>query len=184
MFNLLTGAHQAVGNWPGVTVEQKSGSLRAGDTVVTIVDLPGVYSLSGGGAVDEGIARYDVLSGKPDLLVNIVDTSNLERQFGLTVEVLERGAPTVIILNMMDEALRLGRDVDCERLSSTAGCAVLPLVAARAGERARLASLVCEAIRSPLRAPGSSVFAPDAHRPVDAPRDYGGYRRERGGPHR
>jgi len=150
VFNLLTGAHQSVGNWPGVTVERKSGSLRAGDTEITIVDLPGVYSLRGGGAVDEAIARDYVLGGKADLLLNIVDTSNLERQLGLTVEVLERGTPTVIVLNMMDEALRLGRNVDCERLSVTAGCVALPLVATRPGERANLVSVLREAIHSPV----------------------------------
>ena len=166
VFNLLTGAHQTVGNWPGVTVERKSGNLRADNIVLTLVDLPGVYSLSGGGAVDEAIARDYILSGQADLLLNIVDTSNLERQFGLTVEVLERGTPTVIVLNMMDEALRLGRDVDCERLSAAAGCPVLPFVATRAGERGRLVAQLCQAIRSPFK-PAAPRYPEEIERRVN-----------------
>jgi len=149
IFNLLTGARQTVGNWPGVTVEKKCGSTSTPSGEVSVVDLPGVYSLGGGGAVDESIARNYILSGAPGLLLNIIDANNLERQFSLTVELLETGVPMVIVLNMMDEAARNGRSVDPHALSEATGCPVLPLVATRAGDRADLISLLDEAATLP-----------------------------------
>ncbi|MBU2721376.1 ferrous iron transport protein B, partial [Acidithiobacillus ferridurans] len=79
LFNLLTGAHQHVGNWPGVTVERRSGTMTMGRRKISVVDLPGVYSLMGGGGEDQRVSRDFLLDGQVDLIVNIVDASNLER---------------------------------------------------------------------------------------------------------
>jgi ferrous iron transport protein B len=153
VFNLLTGTHQTVGNWSGVTVEQKTGKLLSQGREMTIVDLPGVYSLRGGGAVDETIARDYIHSGAADLLINIVDTSNLERQFGLTVELLETGVPVIILLNMTDEAERHGREVDPDHLSSITGSRVLPFVATRPGERIKLLRILNDSVTPPQSTP-------------------------------
>jgi len=113
LFNALTGANQHVGNWPGVTVERKEGTYRyrsknINEThKITVVDLPGVYSIDAGDSttgLDELVARDYLLSGEADLIVNIVDASNLERNLYLTTQILEIGVPMVIALNMMDLA--------------------------------------------------------------------------------
>ena len=95
LFNALTGARQTVGNWPGVTVEHKSGHYQFESRKYEVIDLPGIYSLSGG-TPDELVARNYILNEKPDLIVNIVDASNLERNLYLTVQLMELGAPILI----------------------------------------------------------------------------------------
>lgn len=149
IFNLLTGARQSVGNWPGVTVEQKRGTLVIGKSAHDVVDLPGVYSMSGGGGLDERLARDYLLSGEPSLVVNIVDTSNLERQLGLTVELLDMGTPMVIVLNMLDEAQNHGRAIDPEALAQKIGCPVVALAARKASSRSTLVSILDKALREP-----------------------------------
>ena len=106
LFNALTGARQQVGNWPGVTVERKTGTYRAAAGEVTVVDLPGVYSLAvtSVSSLDERIARDFVLSGEADVVVNILDASNLERNLYLTTQLLEMRVPMVVALNMLDVA--------------------------------------------------------------------------------
>ncbi len=127
LFNALTGSRQTVGNWPGVTVEHKSGTLSFGNTQYEVVDLPGIYSLSGG-TPDELVARNFILNEKPDLIINIVDASNLERNLYLTVQLMELGAPLLMCLSMMDIAQNNGLQIDLEHLSTHLGFQVLPLI--------------------------------------------------------
>jgi len=133
LFNALTGARQEVGNWPGVTVERKTGRYVHGGQDYTIVDLPGVYSL--GAAIetseDERVARDFVLSGEAELVVNIVDASNLERNLYLTTQLIEMRVPVLVALNMMDIAARRGLVIDKAALAEALGCPVVDLVAAR-----------------------------------------------------
>lgn len=134
LFNALTGARQKVGNWPGVTVERKSGHYHHGEQEVEVVDLPGVYSLdsiAGASSLDEKIAHDFALSHDADLIVNIVDASNLERNLYLTTQLLEMRVPMIVALNMMDALNEKGVVIDLEVLSDKLGCPVLPLVASR-----------------------------------------------------
>lgn len=143
LFNLLTGAHQHVGNWPGVTVEQRRGVAQAGGDRLSIIDLPGVYSLLGGGGIDQDVARDFLLDGEVDLIVNIVDASNLERHLAFTAELLEAGRPMVVALNMVDEAQALGLEPQVEALSERLGVTVVPMVARRGkGRKALLDAIV------------------------------------------
>lgn len=128
LFNALTGAKLKVGNWPGVTVEKKTGSYPYENMEVEIVDLPGIYSLSAT-SLDEKIAREYVLSGEPDLVVNIVDASNLERNLYLTIQLIEMGAPLVVALNMMDIVRQHKTKIDIKALEESLGCPVIPIVA-------------------------------------------------------
>ena len=133
LFNALTGARQQVGNWPGVTVERKSGSYQGGVGEVTVVDLPGVYSLgvTSVSSLDERIAREFVLSGEADLVVDILDASNLERNLYLTTQLLEMRVPMLVALNMMDVARDRRIRIDVGALAARLGCPVVPLVASR-----------------------------------------------------
>jgi ferrous iron transport protein B len=130
LFNALTGSRQRVGNWPGVTVDRKSGEYIHNGKKIKVVDLPGIYSLSAASA-DEAVARDYILSGEADLIVNIVDASNLERNLYLTVQLLEMKAPLLIALNMMDAAHERRIEIDIPLLSERLGCPVVPLVASR-----------------------------------------------------
>ena len=129
LFNLLTGAHQHVGNWPGVTVERRQGTASVGDGKAAIIDLPGVYSLLGGGGTDQAVAREFLLTGDVDLVVNIVDASNLERHLALTAELIETGRPLLVVLNMVDEARAMGLEARVDELSRALGVPVVPMVA-------------------------------------------------------
>jgi ferrous iron transport protein B len=130
LFNALTGAKQRVGNWPGVTVDRKSGEYTHAGKKVEVVDLPGIYSLSAA-SLDEEVARDYILSGEADLIVNIIDASNLERNLYLTVQLLEVQVPMVLALNMMDMARERRIDIDIPLLSQRLGCPVVPLVASQ-----------------------------------------------------
>ncbi|OEU72996.1 MAG: ferrous iron transport protein B, partial [Desulfuromonadales bacterium C00003093] len=130
MFNALTGAKQRVGNWPGVTVDRKAGSYNHGGKEIEVIDLPGIYSLAAR-TVDEKVARDYVLSGEPDLIVNIVDASNLERNLYLTSQLLEMKVPMVVALNMMDIAKSLNIEIDVPGLAEHLGCPVIPIVASK-----------------------------------------------------
>ncbi len=120
LFNALTGARQRVGNWPGVTVERKSGFFTQAGTTVEVVDLPGVYSLtlvSDTSAIDERIAAEFILQQQADIVVNIVDASNLDRHLYLTMQLLEMGVPLILALNMMDVARTREIQIDIAQLS-------------------------------------------------------------------
>lgn len=130
VFNNLTGARQHVGNWPGVTVEKKEGSCSFGGYSLKVVDLPGVYSLTAY-SPDEVVARNFIIEEKPDVVVDIVDASNLERNLYLAVQVMETGVPLILALNMMDEAEAKQYTIDVKALSSEMGVPVVPMVANR-----------------------------------------------------
>ena len=127
LFNELTGSKQHVGNWPGVTVDKKEGVYRK-DSQYTILDLPGTYSLSPYSA-EEVIARDYIVQEKPDCVIDIIDSTCIERNLYLSLQIMETGAPTVIALNMMDEVEKRGIKIDAEGLSKELGVAVVPIVA-------------------------------------------------------
>jgi len=130
VFNNLTGARQHVGNWPGVTVEKKEGTCNWKGRGLRIVDLPGVYSLTAY-SPDEVVARSFIVEEKPDVVVDIVDASNLERNLYLSVQLMEMGVPLVIALNMMDQAEAREHRIDVPALSRQMGVPVVPMVASR-----------------------------------------------------
>ena len=143
LFNELTGSSQHVGNWPGVTVERKEGRFSLSGVDVTVVDLPGTYSL-GAASLDEQIAADYLLArrDRPDLAVVVADASNIERSLYLAVQVLETGTPVVLALNMMDSAADRGITIDVDRLSSLLGVPVVPTVARRGEGTDRLKSAI------------------------------------------
>ena len=127
LFNALTGGRQSVGNWPGVTVEKKEGRLKSRPDVI-VTDLPGIYSLSPY-SLEEIIARNYLLDEKPDVILNIVDGTNLERNLYLTTQLLELGIPVVVAVNMMDVLAKSGDLIDTERLGKELGCEVMGISA-------------------------------------------------------
>lgn len=132
LFNALTGAKQRIGNWPGVTVEKKSGFFAADGMTVETIDLPGIYSLvqaSKTAAIDERIACDFILANTADVVVNIVDASNLERHLYLTTQLIEMGAPVILALNMMDVARQKQIKIDTVKLSRLLGCPVIAIEA-------------------------------------------------------
>ena len=127
LFNELTGARQHVGNWPGVTVDKKEGIYKKNKDI-NILDLPGTYSLSPYSA-EEVIARDYIVKDKPDVVIDIVDGTNIERNLYLTLQIAETKIPTVVAINMMDEVEAQGDKIDFKKLSELLGVAVLPIVA-------------------------------------------------------
>ena len=129
LFNALTGSNQHVGNFPGVTVDQKSGEVR-GHKDCTVVDLPGIYSLRTY-TQEELVTRDYILNQKPDGIINIVDATNIERNLYLTLQLLELRVPMVLALNMMDEVRANGGTIDVQKLSENLGIPVVPITAAK-----------------------------------------------------
>ena len=127
LFNALTGSNQFVGNWPGVTVEKKEGKLKKHDGV-TVTDLPGIYSLSPY-TLEEVVARNYLIGERPDVILNIVDATNLERNLYLTTQLVELGIPVVIALNMMDLVKKAGDKIDVDQLSKQLGCKIVQISA-------------------------------------------------------
>lgn len=143
LFNAMTGAKEYVGNWPGVTVEKKEGKIKtvSGEDgsgfstkghQMTLVDLPGIYSLSPY-SMEERIARNYIIAEQPDAIINIVDGTNLERNLYLTVQLMELERPMIVALNMMDEVEKRGDQIDCRELSLALGVPVIP-ISARTGQ--------------------------------------------------
>ena len=128
LFNGLTGSNQRIGNWPGVTIEKKVGTMSNTEGRYEVVDLPGIYSLSAV-SEDERIARDYILSGEADLVVNIVDASNLERNLFLTVNLIEMRVPVLVVLNMMDLVRQKGMEIDVQELSKELGVPVIAISA-------------------------------------------------------
>ncbi|WP_037355712.1 ferrous iron transport protein B [Selenomonas sp. FC4001] len=124
IFNELTGARQKIGNWPGVTVDKKVGYTRHNDRAISIVDLPGTYSINARSPEEKIVIDY-LLNNKLDLVVDVVDSSNLERNLFLTVQLLEQGIPVLIDLNMKDDAERRGIKVDCRKMEDAFGMPVV-----------------------------------------------------------
>lgn len=130
LFNELTGSKQYVGNWPGVTVEKKEGEVLNSKGEVVVVDLPGIYSLSPY-SMEEIIARDFIIEEKPDLIINIVDATNLERNLYLSLQLAELGTPMVIALNMIDIVEKRGDIIDYSLLSSLLGITIIPISASK-----------------------------------------------------
>ncbi|MCI8439712.1 MAG: ferrous iron transport protein B [Oscillospiraceae bacterium] len=128
LFNALTGSNQYVGNWPGVTVEKKEGIAKLGELSFTVVDLPGIYSLSPY-SMEEMVARKFIIEEQPDAIIDIVDATNLERNLYLTMQLLELERPVVLAVNFMDEVEKKGDAIDCGRLSAQLGVPVVPISA-------------------------------------------------------
>jgi len=150
LFNALTGANQYVGNWPGVTVEKKEGRLKKNDDVV-VTDLPGIYSLSPY-TLEEVVARNYLINERPDVILNIVDGTNLERNLYLTTQLMEIGVPVVIAINMMDVVRKNGDKIDVERLSRELGCDIV-VISALKGEgihEAAQAAIEAAKIKKPM----------------------------------
>jgi ferrous iron transport protein B len=128
LFNGLTGSNQRIGNWPGVTVEKKEGTVLLDELETTLVDLPGIYALTAL-SEDERVARDYILSGEAGLVVNILDGTNLERNLYLTTQLIEMDIPLLVLVNMMDLAGQKGIKIDISRLEKRLGCPVLGISA-------------------------------------------------------
>ncbi|WP_462336942.1 FeoB small GTPase domain-containing protein, partial [Parasutterella excrementihominis] len=163
LFNGLTGSHQTVGNWPGVTVERIVGEFTYKDREITIVDLPGIYSLqpSSASSEDERVARDYILQDEAELIVNIVDASNLERNLYLTTQLLEMQVPMIVVLNMLDMAAAHQIEIDPHKLSEALGCPVIGIVASKEQGLKELCAAI-DAQLDDLRIPKNPiVFADD-----------------------
>ncbi len=132
LFNALTGSKQQVGNWPGVTVEKKTGNYQFKNQTIDLVDLPGTYSLEATDdsvSLDEKLARDYVASKQADLIINIIDASNIERNLYLTSQLIEMRVPMILVLNMMDMVKKRGITIDMNCLAEKLGCPVIPITA-------------------------------------------------------
>ena len=170
LFNLLTGGSQTVGNWPGVTVEKKVGAYAHKGARYDLVDLPGVYLVGsvGRGSEDERVARDFILSGEARLIVNILDAANLERNLYLTAQLLEMGAPLVLVLNMADKAKANGEVIDAKALEDFLGCPVVSTVARQGVGQEALKDVIAQAIISPPLPRVQPVHAPAVEAAIDA----------------
>lgn len=164
LFNQLTGSNQHVGNFPGVTVEQKAGGMKA-DSAATLVDLPGIYSLSPYTS-EEVVTRDFLINEKPDAVINIVDATNIERNLYLTLQVLELKIPTVLALNMMDEVRANGISINIPKLSEELGVPVLPIAASKNEGVAELAQMALQAAREKLAPKRLDFCSGDVHRAI------------------
>ena len=146
LFNELTGSKQHVGNWPGVTVDKKEGTYKK-DSQFMILDLPGTYSLSPYSA-EEVIARDYIVNEKPDCVINIIDSTCIERNLYLSLQIMETGVPTVLALNMMDEVEKRGIKIDAEGLAKTLGVTVVPIIARSGKGIPELMAAVADTIKT------------------------------------
>jgi len=151
VFNALTGARQHVGNWPGKTVEKKEGTCTHDGREIRVVDLPGTYSLTAY-SLEEVIARDYVIEEKPDVVIDVVDAANLERNLYLAIQILELGAPLVIALNMSDVADSRGLRIDTDKLSQ--GLNGTPVVRTVANKGEGISELLDAAIRTAEKGKG------------------------------
>lgn len=152
LFNRLTGSNQHVGNWPGVTVDRKTGQIRRGGKAADLVDLPGIYSLSPY-TQEEIIARSFVLSDELDGILNIVDAANLERNLYLTLQLIGLGLPMVVALNFIDDCRAQGIEIDCARLSELLGVRVVPISAKRGENMDELLDMLVGEMPPPTHQP-------------------------------
>ncbi len=148
LFNALTGSRQVVGNWPGVTVEQKKGYYQYQGQRYDVVDLPGIYSFLGG-SPDEQVARDYIFNEKPDLVVNIVDSSNLERNLYLSLQLMEYGIPMLMLLSMCDITERNGIAIDIEHLQSHLGVKVISATLTKGLEVDAVMQEIAQAVQNP-----------------------------------
>ena len=161
LFNGLTGANQFVGNWPGVTVEKKEGKLKK-HSDVTIVDLPGIYSLSPY-TLEEVVARNYLIQERPDAILNIVDGTNLERNLYLTTQLTELGIPVVVAVNMMDLVRKNGDKINIKELSRQLGCPVLEISALKGTGILEAAEAAIQAAQTGKTIPQHTFSGPVEH---------------------
>ena len=161
LFNALTGSNQFVGNWPGVTVEKKEGKLKKHDDV-TIMDLPGIYSLSPY-TLEEVVARNYLIDQRPDAILNIIDGTNLERNLYLTTQLTELGIPVVIAINMMDVVRKNGDKISVEELSRELGCKIVEISALKGEGVMEAAEAAIEAAKSTKTVPMHTFSGPVEH---------------------
>lgn len=128
IFNALTGARQKIGNWPGVTVDKKVGYVNHNDRAISVIDLPGTYSINARSAEEQIVIDY-LLNEKPEVIVNVLDASNLERNLFLTLQLLEYGIPVILDLNMMDDAQKRGVKINVKELENQFGMPVVETIA-------------------------------------------------------
>jgi len=145
IFNALTGLHQHTGNWPGKTVEKKEGEIEHGNLSINIVDLPGTYSLTAY-SPEEIIARDFIIEERPDVVIDVVDATNLERNLYLTVQILELDVPVVMALNMTDDLHKDGASIDLDNLSQLLG--QIPVVPTTANQGKGITDLISKAVRA------------------------------------
>ena len=161
LFNTLTGSNQFVGNWPGVTVEKKEGKLKKHDDV-TIMDLPGIYSLSPY-TLEEVVARNYLIDQRPDAILNIIDGTNLERNLYLTTQLTELGIPVVIAINMMDVVRKNGDKINVEELSRELGCKIVEISALKGEGVMEAAEAAIQAAKSTKTVPMHTFSGPVEH---------------------
>lgn len=150
LFNAITGANQYVGNWPGVTVERKEAQFLIGEREATLVDLPGAYSLAPY-SIEERVTLDFLTRGAPDVILNIVDATNLARNLYLTMQLMELGRPMVVVLNLMDEFSRRGGLVDCKALSTLLGAPVVPISAKKRKGFDAMFHAIYQQMQTPVR---------------------------------
>ncbi len=148
LFNAFTGSKQYVGNWPGVTVEKKSGFMQLEDEQIEVIDLPGIYSITTY-STDETVARNFVIRDKPDLILNIIDATNLERNLYLTTQLLQLQQPTIVAVNMIDLAEKMNLKIDLQKLSIMLNCPVCPISASRKEGLEELKAIIQERLNQP-----------------------------------
>ena len=171
LFNVLTGSRQHVGNWPGVTVEKKTGEYSHANKLIELVDLPGTYSLEAADdqvSLDEKVARDYVASREADLIINIIDASNIERNLYLTSQLIEMRVPMILVLNMMDAVKQRGIKIDCDFLAEQLGCPVIPIAAST---KEGIATLKAQINKAAITKPVPSVsisYAPALEKAIDA----------------
>src|SRR3990167_755597 len=154
IFNALTGSKQKVGNWPGVTVERKSGLCAHHDQALQITDLPGIYSLHvypGEIALDQRIACQYFDSESVDVIVNVIDANNLERNLYFTMQLLEMDVPVVLAVNMLDVLEKRGMSLDLKKLAQLTGCEVVGLIARQGKGISTLKNAIIKAVKSPTK---------------------------------
>ena len=166
LFNQLTGSSQYVGNWPGVTVEKKVGRIQDLDEFVELVDLPGIYSLSPY-SLEEVIARNFLVEEKPDVIINIVDVSNLERNLYLTMQLLELKWPTVIALNMMDVVEKNGDSIDVPGLAKLLGVPIIPITASKGKGMKELLTTALYLAHNPQEYQDIDFYPPCFHQGIE-----------------
>ena len=169
LFNALTGSNQFVGNWPGVTVEKKEGRLK-GNKEVTIMDLPGIYSLSPY-TLEEVVARNYLITERPDAILNIVDGTNIERNLYLSTQLMELGIPVVMAVNMMDVLAKTGDTINTKKLSEKLGCEVVEISALKGTGIKEAADKAISVAMSQKATPHVHEFAPEVEASIQAVAD-------------
>ncbi len=145
IFNSLTGLHQHTGNWPGKTVEKKEGEIEYDNLQINIVDLPGTYSLTAY-SPEEIVARDFIIHEQPDVVINVVDATNLERNLYLTIQILELDVPVVLALNMTDALNKDGAKINLDQLSQMLGD--IPVVSTSANQGKGISDLIAKAVQA------------------------------------